>query len=77
MVNPYAGVLKYADGVAARGISIVTEAADDEATVLATVAAGTGGPAGAMVIAEYPAGPRWFMTAALARMCWPVPGWSS
>ncbi|MEK7996628.1 MAG: hypothetical protein AAB403_22730, partial [Planctomycetota bacterium] len=57
MNNPYAGVLKYADGVAARGISIVTEAATPGGTVLATLSAASGTvPAGAMVIAEWPAG---------------------
>jgi len=56
MTNRYAGVLKYADGVAARGISIVTEPANAEGKVLATVSAAGNGPAGAMVIAEWPAG---------------------
>ncbi len=58
MANPYAGVVTYADGTVARGISIVTEPVDDEATVLATVSAASEGmgPVGATVIAEYPAG---------------------
>ncbi|NLH40720.1 MAG: hypothetical protein GX448_02680 [Planctomycetes bacterium] len=57
MTNPYAGMVTYSDGVAARGISIVTEAPAAGAITLATVSAGsTTGPAGAMVIAEYPAG---------------------
>ncbi|HON92286.1 MAG TPA: PA14 domain-containing protein [Sedimentisphaerales bacterium] len=55
--NPYAGMVLYPDGVAARGISIVTEPPVDGAITLATVPAGsTTGPAGAMIIAEYPAG---------------------
>ncbi len=55
--NPYAGMVLYPDGVAARGVSIVTEPAAAGAITLATVSAGsTTGPAGAMVIAEYPAG---------------------
>ena len=58
MTNPYAGVLKYADGVAARGVSIVTDAATPGGTVLATVAAASSaaGPAGAMVVGEWPVG---------------------
>jgi hypothetical protein len=57
MTNPYAGMVKYPDGVAARGVSIVTEPAIAGGTVLATVQAGsTTGPAGAMVIAEWPTG---------------------
>jgi hypothetical protein len=57
MTNPYAGMVMYPDGVAARGVSIVTEPAAAGAITLATVVAGsTTGPAGAMVIAEYPAG---------------------
>ncbi len=57
MTNPYAGVLKYADGVAARGISIVTDAATAGGTVLATLSAASGSvTAGSMVIGEWPAG---------------------
>jgi len=57
MNNPYAGVLTYADGVAARGISVVTDAATPGGTVLATLSAASGTvTAGAMVIAEWPAG---------------------
>jgi hypothetical protein len=58
MVNPYAGVVSYADGTLARGISIVTDPLDDEATVLATVSAASAetGPVDAAVIAELPAG---------------------
>jgi hypothetical protein len=57
MANPYAGVVPIpTDGTMSRGISIVTEAANANGTVLATVAPSGGGPAGAMVIAEWPAG---------------------
>jgi len=57
MANPYAGVVTYANGTLARGISVVTEPVDDEATVLATLSADSGSvPAGAVLIAEYPAG---------------------
>jgi hypothetical protein len=58
MVNPYAGVVSYADGTLARGISIVTDPIDDEGTVIATVsmASEATGPVGAAVIAELPAG---------------------
>jgi len=58
MTNPYAGVVTYADGTVARGISIVSDPPATTGTVLATVSAGssTTGPAGAMVIAEWPAG---------------------
>jgi len=58
MTNPYAGIAVYpTDGTKAAGLSIVTEAAIAGGTVLATVSAGsTTGPAGAMVIAEWPAG---------------------
>ena len=58
MTNPFAGIVKYASGTAARGISVITEPADSEATVLATVSAASAatGPAGAVMIAEYPAG---------------------
>jgi hypothetical protein len=55
----YAGICTYPDGVTvARGISIVTEPADTEAKVLATVsqASASTGPAWAVMIAEYPAG---------------------
>ena len=58
MVNAYAGVTTYADGTLARGISIVTDPVDDEATILGTVSAASAetGPADAVVIAEIPAG---------------------
>ncbi|MDI6451785.1 LamG domain-containing protein, partial [Anaerobaca lacustris] len=57
MDNPFAGVVTYADGTLARGISIVTDLMDDEATILGTVSAASGDvPAGAVVIAEWPAG---------------------
>jgi hypothetical protein len=57
MTNPYAGIVTYpTDGTTkARGISIVTEAVNG-GTVLATVSAAGNGPAGAAVIAEWPAG---------------------
>jgi len=57
-VNPYAGVVTYADGTVARGISIVTDPVDDEATILALVSAASAdtGPVDAVVIAEIPAG---------------------
>jgi len=56
MVNPFAGVATYTDGTVARGISVVTDPVDDEATVLATISDAGNGPAGAVMIAEYPAG---------------------
>ena len=57
MANPYAGVMKHpVSGATMRGISIVTEAANANGKVLATVATGSAGPVGAMVIAEWPAG---------------------
>jgi len=58
MTNPFAGIAVYpTDGTKAAGLSIVTEAPIAGGTVLATVSAGsTTGPAGAMVIAEWPAG---------------------
>jgi hypothetical protein len=58
MVNPYAGVVTYADGTLARGISIVTDPVDDEAVILATVSAASEatGRVGAVVIAELAAG---------------------
>jgi hypothetical protein len=58
MVNPYAGVVKHpVTGAQMRGISIITEAANANGKVLATVAAGSAHSAiGAMVIAEWPAG---------------------
>jgi len=58
MTNPYAGIAVYpTDGTKAAGLSIITEAANAEGKVLATVSAGsTTGPAGAMVIAEWQAG---------------------
>jgi hypothetical protein len=58
MDNPYAGLAVYpTDGTTAAGISIVSNAANANSTVLATVSAASGTvPAGAMVIAEWPAG---------------------
>ncbi len=58
MDNLFAGIASYADGRLARGISVVTDAPDDEAVVLATVSAASegAGPVGAMMIAEWPAG---------------------
>jgi len=58
MANPYAGVVRHpTTNALMRGISIVTEAANANGTVLATVAAGSAHSAiGAMVIAEWPAG---------------------
>jgi hypothetical protein len=57
MTNPFAGIAVYPNGTLCRGISIVTEAPNAEGTILATVSAGsTTGPAGATVIAEWPAG---------------------
>ncbi|RPJ36642.1 MAG: discoidin domain-containing protein, partial [Planctomycetaceae bacterium] len=58
MTNPYAGVMNHpTTNALMRGISIVTEAPNANGTVLATVSAGLStGPAGAMVIAEWPAG---------------------
>ncbi|MCL5282263.1 MAG: hypothetical protein M1376_20450, partial [Planctomycetes bacterium] len=57
MTNPFAGIAAYPDGSKCRGISIVTDAANAEGKVLATVSAGsTTGPAEAMVIAEWQAG---------------------
>ncbi len=61
MKNPFATLLTYADGVAARGISVVTDAADPNGVVLATIAAAepnttATGPAGAVMIAEWQAG---------------------
>jgi hypothetical protein len=58
MTNPYAGIAVYpTDGTKAAGLSIVTDPANAEGTVLATVSAdSTTGPAGAMVIAEWQAG---------------------
>jgi hypothetical protein len=58
MTNSYAGIAVYpTDGTKAAGLSIVTDPANAEGTVLATVSAdSTTGPAGAMVIAEWQAG---------------------
>jgi hypothetical protein len=60
MAGLYAGVVPIPTEAAtmSRGISIVTEPAGAEGTVLAVVAADSAatGPAGAMVIAEWPAG---------------------
>jgi hypothetical protein len=57
MVNPYAGIVQHpTTGATMRGISIVTQPANANGTVLATVSAAGNGPAGAMVIAEWPAG---------------------
>ncbi len=59
MNNQFAGVVLYPDGTTlARGISVIIEPADAEATVLATVSAALPGgvPAGSVMIAEYPAG---------------------
>jgi len=59
MDNPFCGLAVYpTDGTKAAGLSIVTEPATAGGTVLATVAAASSatGPAGAMVIAEWPAG---------------------
>jgi len=58
MTKPYAGVVSYPDGTVARGLSIVSDAAASTGTVLATVSTGSSatGPAGAMVIGEWPAG---------------------
>jgi hypothetical protein len=59
MDNPYCGLAVYpTDGTTAAGLSIVTEPITAGGTLLATVSAASAitGPAGAMVIAEYPAG---------------------
>ena len=58
MTNPYAGVVVYpTDGTTkAQGISVNTNPVNAEGTVLATVSAAGNGPAGGMVIAEWPAG---------------------
>jgi hypothetical protein len=59
MTNVYAGLATYpTDGTKAAGISIVTEAVNAQGTVLAVVSdtSKTTGPAGATVIAEWPAG---------------------
>jgi len=61
MVNPYAGgaVVLPTDGTTvSRGISINNDPADDEGTILATIAEASAdtGPVGGMVIAEWPAG---------------------
>jgi len=57
MTNPYAGVMNHpTTNALMRGISIVTEPANANGTVLATVSSAGNGPAGAMVIAEWPAG---------------------
>jgi hypothetical protein len=60
MVNPYAqgAVLLPTDGTPSRGISINNNTANPEGTVLAVIsdASADTGPAGGMVIAEWPAG---------------------
>jgi len=59
MDNPYCGLAVYpTDGTTAAGLSIVTEPIAAGGTLLASVSAAsaTTGPAGAVVIAEYPAG---------------------
>ncbi len=58
MANPYAGIATYpTDGTAANGISVNIDPVDDDGIVLATMSAASGDvPAGAMVIAEWPAG---------------------
>jgi hypothetical protein len=58
MANPYAGLAVYpTDATNANGISVVSEAANATGTVLATITEKSGNvPAGAMVIAEWPAG---------------------
>jgi hypothetical protein len=60
MVNPFAGLATYPTEVTntnlPRGISISPDPADADGTVLATVSAAGGGPVGAMVIGEWPAG---------------------
>jgi len=57
MTNPYAGVVVYpTDGTKAHGIMIATDAANANGTVLGTVSAAGNGPAGAMIIGEWPAG---------------------
>ncbi len=57
MTNPYAGVVMYpTDGTKAHGMMIVTDAPNANGTVLATVSAAGNGPAGVMIIGEWPAG---------------------
>jgi len=56
MDNPYAGVVTYASGTVARGISINNNPLDDEGTILATISEASAGPVGGVVIAEWPAG---------------------
>lgn len=60
MNNSFAGLVNYPPGVTGanppRGISVNTNAADADGTVLATISAAGGGPVGGMVIAEWPAG---------------------
>jgi len=57
MTNPYAGVVVYpTDGTKAHGIMMVTDAPNANGTVLATVSAAGNGPAGVMIIGEWPAG---------------------
>jgi hypothetical protein len=57
MDNPFAGVVVYpTDGTEARGLMIITDAPNANGTVLATVSAAGNGPAGAMIIGEWPAG---------------------
>jgi len=57
MTNPYAGVVVYpTDGTLAHGMMINTDAPNANGTVLATVSAAGNGPAGVMIIGEWPAG---------------------
>ena len=57
MDNPYAGLATYPDGVTvALGVSINTDAVDDEGTILATVATADDPTVGGMVIGEWTAG---------------------
>lgn len=55
MDNTYAGVVEYADGTLARGISINNDPLNG-GMLLATIASGDTGPAGGMVVAEWQAG---------------------
>ncbi len=56
MDNPYAGICTYPDGTSMWGISINTDAPDDDVVVLAVIADASAGPAGGTMIAEVPAG---------------------
>jgi hypothetical protein len=56
MTNPFAGVVVYPDGTKAHGIMMYTDAPNANGTVLATVSAAGNGPAGVMIIGEWPAG---------------------